>query len=635
MPVRDIRTSISLDGEKEFRKAIDDANRSLRVMNSDLKAVAAEFGVTGDKQRYMAERSGLLKDRIAQQEKIVEALTGAVRDSAAAHGEASRETDGYRIKLNNAKTALNKMKQELVEADREAEELGRDSVRVGRQIEDGIGDGAKEAQQSLSDMIRQMQEDVGSIQNAAAFNIASQVGSFVVGSISNMMSFVESYRDTRQKRAVALSGIQSEMALTEAEIDRYLLKIVGITGDSDAAYEALQLLGQAGIDEGFFEKVIEYMLGAYIKLGEEARPENFAESIQESARSGGLTGAIEAVYIRLGEDVEAMNEAMKNLPPEERVNAILTGLAGHGLSETYQDFLKNNADLVAEQKAAENLALAWAALAATLSPIVADIMDVLTYVVDEVSAFVKKVKEMGFLPAILDEAFGVDSTANSDLYDAEGNLNPAVQEAWNMSNEEAAAFVEQYGPNAKRNEPTQKAAEAGKRDGKQYAESMQEAVYDALPSFEDVVSAFALSGPEAAKGWLESLVLMEEDKEKVVDMLETLGIDSGDMFGKGLTDAMNTAIENAKISGANSVLAIGQGIADQSPVAVAAAWNMANQINAAYASIGAGLRNPVVGRFSYSGAPAIYLDVKKVGEAIAPTVSGAIGRSSTRLSRLG
>ena len=110
MPVREIKTSLALDGEKAFKQAIADASRQLRVMNADLKAVAAEFDLTGDKEQMLTQKSGILKTEISQQEKIVEALNRAVKESAEAFGDSSNKTDGYRIKLSNAKASLSKLK---------------------------------------------------------------------------------------------------------------------------------------------------------------------------------------------------------------------------------------------------------------------------------------------------------------------------------------------------------------------------------------------------------------------------------------------------------------------------------------------------------------------------------------------
>jgi len=681
MAVREIKTSISLDGEKEFRDAVNDANRAMRVMNAELKKIGSEFGVTGDKQQFLTQKSNNLRQAIAQQEQIVNALSGAVSDSAQKYGDAARQTDVYRIKLANATAALNRMKQELDATDREAEELGRDSTRVGRQIEDGIGDGAREAQESLSDAVRQMKDDISRIEGSVSFTVVSQVGQFVSAAIGDLLSFVDEYRDTRQKRAIALSGIQSEMALTEQEIDRYLLQIVGLTGDSDAAYETLQLLGQSKIDESFFETALKYVLGGYVKFGEEARPENIAESLQESASSGELTGAIATMYTRLGEDVEAMNAAMENLPPEERVNAILTGLTGHGLAEAYEKFIKDEADLVAEQKAVENLSLKWAELAGELSPIVTDIMNSLGMVVDDISDFVRKAKEKGFIAAVFDEAFGVDDTGNSDLFDKDGNLNPAVGEAWGLTPAEIDAYNAVHaGDNRKAEEEADWAAEArqimerakqtreenifpgvafptfsddasimviAKKDGMTYGESYFSGFREALdgliddskssmlPTYDEMMEAYFMGGADALKGWIDSLALSEEDRAAADEIMRSIGVESGTGFDEGLKTSMNTAIENAKISGSNAAMGVGNGIAESSSYAVRQAWDMANGINAALASIGAGYNAPVIGRYGPSGNGDVYLDGKKVGETIAPTVNASLGKTAGRLTKVG
>lgn len=102
-----------------------DASRNLRVMDADLKAAATEFKVTGDAQQYYTEKSRSLKEQIAQQEQVVDALVNAVRKSAAVYGNNSAKTDEWRIKLSNATAKLMTMKKGLQDTDKEAEEFGR------------------------------------------------------------------------------------------------------------------------------------------------------------------------------------------------------------------------------------------------------------------------------------------------------------------------------------------------------------------------------------------------------------------------------------------------------------------------------------------------------------------------------
>lgn len=70
MAVREIKTSISLDGEKAFRQAVNDASRAMRVMNAELKAIGAEFGVTGDKQQFLTQKSNNLRQGLPSRSRL-------------------------------------------------------------------------------------------------------------------------------------------------------------------------------------------------------------------------------------------------------------------------------------------------------------------------------------------------------------------------------------------------------------------------------------------------------------------------------------------------------------------------------------------------------------------------------------
>ncbi|MBQ8617641.1 MAG: hypothetical protein IJ418_09015, partial [Clostridia bacterium] len=134
MAVREIKTTLAIDGEKAFNKAITEAGRNMRVMASEIKAAAADFDLTGDEMDFLSRKSKSLNSQIDQQEKIIKALEGAVADAAKTYGEASSQADGYRIKLNNAQASMAKLKKELEDSTREMTELGRDAGRVGRQL---------------------------------------------------------------------------------------------------------------------------------------------------------------------------------------------------------------------------------------------------------------------------------------------------------------------------------------------------------------------------------------------------------------------------------------------------------------------------------------------------------------------
>ena len=635
MAVREIKTSISLDGEKAFRQAVNDANRAMRVMNAELKAIGAEFGVTGDKQQFLTQKSNNLRQAIAQQEQIVQALSGAVRESAKEYGDAANQTDGYRIKLANATAALNRMKQELAATDREAEELGRDSTRVGRQIEDGIGDGAREAQESLSDMMRQMQEDIGSIKGSAAFTVTTQIAGGIVDVVNDLAGFVESSRDYRRQMA-SLEESARTAGMDWAEVQDFVFQITALTGDMDGAAEAMTNLLRTGLKGPDLQNAIDLLTGASILWGDTLKIENLAESLQESIATGSATGAYGELLERLGMSVESYNAAMEGLSEQERAVGSLTFLSNNGLLETTEGFKERNSALIEAQRAQLEAQQAWADLAEELEPLSTKITEKTTEYVKALTSGIATLKlilsdnaeeaasSLGMSEDELAREWA-KKTGNTGLLNDEENqwgifrtdVGDAFSNIWKGLFGGASA------------------EEAGRNDGAAYAEGMDAAVRDNLPTYDEMMEAYFMGGSDALKGWIDSLALSEEDRAAADEIMRSIGVESGTGFDEGLKTSMNTAIENAKISGSNAAMGVGNGIAASSSYAVRQAWDMASGINAALASIGAGYNAPVIGRYGPSGNGDVYLDGKKVGETIAPTVNASLGKTAGRLTKVG
>ena len=653
MAVREIKTSISLDGEKEFRDAVNDANRAMRVMNAELKKIGSEFGVTGDKQQFLTQKSNNLRQAIAQQEQIVNALSGAVSDSAQKYGDAARQTDGYRIRLANATAALNRMKQELDATDREAEELGRDSTRVGRQIEDGIGDGAREAQESLSDMMRQMQEDIGSIKGSAAFTVTTQIAGGIVDVVNNLAGFVGSSRDYRRQMA-SLEQSARTAGMDWEDVQRFVFEITSLTGDMDGAAEAMSNLLLTGLKGQDLQNAIDLFTGANILFGGAFELGGLAGDLLESIRSGTATGLYEELLTKLGEDVESYNAAMEGLSEEERAIGSLTFLSNNGLLQTTEEFKERNSALIEAQQEQLKAQQAWAELAEELEPLSTKITEETTKFVNALTNSVKGLK--GLLSGDKDAIYpdGDKDKAFSDTINAidEYYQNPENEDSFGMEWAKFWGIV-----------PPKYAEQEGEETAKSYMDGVKKGIQDDSimnPEFDNPIGDWlanllglgSAGAEEMPEGYGEAYVnSMKQAVQEALQSGEPLpslfddpnldvqfqsdGARHGASYDAGLQEAMKTAIENAKISGSNAAMGVGNGIAESSSYAVRQAWDMANGINAALASIGAGYNAPVIGRYGPSGNGDVYLDGKKVGETIAPTVNASLGKTAGRLTKVG
>lgn len=108
-----IASSLTLDGEKEYKQALNDAYRTLRVLRSELKAETAELGRNATQQDKARTKTASLQKQIEEQKKIVETLKKALEDSRKEYADNQEVQDKWEEKLNKAREALARMQNDL------------------------------------------------------------------------------------------------------------------------------------------------------------------------------------------------------------------------------------------------------------------------------------------------------------------------------------------------------------------------------------------------------------------------------------------------------------------------------------------------------------------------------------------
>lgn len=396
MPVRDIRAKIGIDGEKEFTQAVTEAGRSMRVMASEMKAATAEFDLSGDKMEYLGKRSKILNQQIEQQEAIIRALEGAVEDAADKYGEAGAKTDAYRIKLNNAQTAMAKLKKELEESNREMAELGRDAGRVGRQLEEGIGDAADDVSRKFDRMVNQLDQDLLDIKGAVEFSALADIGNVLSGGVDVVVSAVsgltEGTLDYRRQMAI-LEQNAKDMGFDPGWLKQQAAGIAALTGDMDGAVEAVSNLARVAPDMDSFTLVMNRLLGAAIAWPDTLKVENLAESLQESLSGRQITGAYSELMTRLGMDIDKINKSLENSAKQGADAVWKAGTAWtaeHGFEETIAQYREAQKDMIAYNESKIKLTDAEARLAEKLTPVATAGIETFTGLIDGITGMIEK-----------------------------------------------------------------------------------------------------------------------------------------------------------------------------------------------------------------------------------------------------
>lgn len=664
MAVREIKTSIALDGEQAFKQALADASRNLRVMDADLKAAATEFKVTGDAQQYYTEKSRSLKEQIAQQEQVVDALVNAVRQSAAVYGNNSAKTDEWRIKLSNATAKLMTMKKGLQDTDKEAAEFGRDSKRVGKQIEDGIGDGAEEANKSVKDLIENLQQDIGSIKGSVGFQVAATVTQTISSAVQGMTEFVESNRDYRrvmeQYEIAAEAGKHNKDAMKEM-----LFNMAAFSGDFDGSVEAMTNLMQTGLTADWMEKATDIFSYASIMFKDTLKLEQLSGDFQESVATGKPTGAFANFVEKMGGSVEELEKVMSDAgTTEAKAIAALTYVAPKGYKSNLDSYNEKTSSLQDAAKAQLELADAWAGVSEKLEPLtttmtvemtevvkllgdtIDDLMPVLEDIVEKIGAVARKA--VGVIDDIHD--LGIFGLFGTHAGESDEEARAAVEGS--LKNQPSKETMESYLPN---DYEAQKAAiAAGKSAGSEYAKALIGEAEGALLDDESLqnaidllTSGWTLGGEDEAANRLEQLGLTDEQKQQVIDEMGKLGMDMSDSLDTSLTDGMNTAGANAAVAGQNVGISAQNGLSKGFAAAYITTVDWVNRINAAAASLGSGLGavpsyslsnggyfGGALGRNRLSVTIPLNINGREIARATFDESNSLQGRQTSRASRL-
>ena len=153
-----LRGRIGVDGEREFKAALTEAGRSVRMVNSELELLTAQYKANGASMELYQQQHEALSRKLAAQRTQVTTMEDVLEAVKRKFGDNSDQAAKYTEMLNRARAALTKTEgelranelamQELAAQTSDAadgvEELGAAADKSGKGIK-GSGDNAGDA----------------------------------------------------------------------------------------------------------------------------------------------------------------------------------------------------------------------------------------------------------------------------------------------------------------------------------------------------------------------------------------------------------------------------------------------------------------------------------------------------------
>lgn len=377
----DIGPKIGIDGEAEFRKELSNINQQIKTLGSEMKVVTSAFDAGDKSEEALAAQTGVLTRQIEAQEQKLAQLQKGLAASAEKYGENDTKTLRWAQAVNDATAELNSLKAKLSQASGEMDDLEQET--------DDAADALKEAESAGSGFGETLK---GAILGGG---IVSGIQA-LVGGVKDLVESTTEYR----KIQASLEVSSQRAGYSAEETAATYGQLYGVLGDDQTAATATANLQAIGLEQEQLTQLTNAAIGAWASYGDSIPIDGLAEAINETIKVGTVTGTFADALNWAGvseDDFNAKLEAAST--PAERANLVLQQLASQGLVQAGEAWQQNNADLVANNQAQNNLNSTMAEFGEILSPVVANATQGMADLAGGVLGVVQAFQEGGFSAA--------------------------------------------------------------------------------------------------------------------------------------------------------------------------------------------------------------------------------------------
>ena len=364
MPV-DIGPRIGIDGEKEFRKELQNINQQLRTLGSEMKAVTSAFDENTDSQEALAAQAQVLNRQIDTQKQKLSQLEKGLQMSAEKYGKNDSRTQKWAQAVQDATATLNRMQSQLSKVHSEMSGSGNVYDNLTRKIsnQESELEGLRKAHTNavltygktsreagdLAAQIKDLSLELGRNKTAmqqaeqatdglstsfsgagnSAGGLSGLLGSGGLGGVLSKGLAVGAVVGGIQQNTGALTALVDETAeshrimgtlevssqaagYTAEQTAETYTRLYSVLGDNQTAATATANLQAIKLSQEDLMEVTDAAIGAWATYGDSIPIDSLAESINETIRAGEVTGTFADVLNWGSQEGETFGVTMRD-----------------------------------------------------------------------------------------------------------------------------------------------------------------------------------------------------------------------------------------------------------------------------------------------------------------------------------
>lgn len=373
-----------------------------------MKAATGGLKSVSDAAKAASTASVKLRGSISTQEDKLRAVREEYIDAALASGKHSKQAKGLKKEYDKLNRELQKSKKRLDDA--------------GKGL-DNLGEGTSKAQKGVSAL------------TVALGNIAAQgFGKLVDGIKNGISSFLglssstREYRQTMSRLSATMKAAGYSTDYVQAKYD----ELYKYLGDSETVSNVMGQFASLNTEQKTMDELLNGLIGTWAAYGGSVPVETLSEAIEETVKTGEVTGELQNALRLAGVDQKNFNRELRKCKTEEERAQLVADVLNATMGDQKAAYDESAASILAANDAQNQHEKTLAQLGETIEPVTSSISKGWNSVLQSFNDNIINGLDMDAFTGMIDDAFGwAANTAIPWVVEGLNGLPGFFATAWN------------------------------------------------------------------------------------------------------------------------------------------------------------------------------------------------------------
>lgn len=347
-----------------------------------MKAATGGLKSVSDAAKAASTASVKLRGSISTQEDKLRAVREEYIDAALASGKHSKQAKGLKKEYDKLNKELTKSKKRLDDA--------------GKGL-DNLGDGTSKAQKGVSAL------------TVALGNIAAQGFGKLVGGIKNgissfmgLSSSTREYRQTMSRLSATMKAAGYSTDYVQAKYD----ELYKYLGESETVSNVMGQFASLNTEQKTMDELLNGLIGTWAAYGGSVPVETLSEAIEETVKTGEVTGELQNALRLAGVDQKNFNRELRKCKTEEERAQLVADVLNATMGDQKAAYDESAASILSANDAQNQHEKTLAQLGETIEPVTSSISKGWNSVLQSFNDNIIDGLDMDAFTGMIDDAFG-------------------------------------------------------------------------------------------------------------------------------------------------------------------------------------------------------------------------------------